>query len=70
MAVVYAAVDFKQRKPGTHSAGVAIYWGECHECNKSFPLRATELTPVIAQLTGKELISRNCAIALNKKIGW
>ena len=50
--VVYVAVDFKTRKPGSHSAGISIYWGDTHQCNDTVPLRGEKLTQASAQLVG------------------
>ena len=51
--VVYIAVDFKHRKPGSHSAGFSIFFGEGHTFNETTPLRGDDLTPSKAQLVGK-----------------
>ena len=56
--VVYVAVEFKLRKPGSHSAGISIYWGDMHTCNESLPLRGDKLTREKAQLIGKCMSGR------------
>ena len=54
-AMVYVAVDFKKRKPESHTAGVSIYWGEHHSANTSHPLRGDKLTSPMIQLAGNFL---------------
>ena len=54
-AIVYVATDFKLRKPGEHSAGIAIYWGDGHSGNESLPVRGKNLKHSQAQLLGESM---------------